>query len=86
VRSGVLVRSERVRGEPPRAERFRLEVRLMTEPCLWCWEIHDTRNGQVVGSSWNGDWMAYDSSREAVLAATRRLNAMKRADDGTWHR
>jgi len=86
VRSGVLVRSERVRGEPPRAERFRLEVRLMTEPCLWCWEIHDTRNGQVVGSSWNGDWMAYDSSREAVLAANRRLNAMKRADDGTWHR
>jgi len=67
-------------------ERFRLEVRLMSEPCLWCWEIHDTRNGRVVGSSWNDAWVAYGSSSEAVHAATRRLFAMKRGDSGRWHR
>jgi hypothetical protein len=67
-------------------ERFRLQVRLMTEPCLWCWEIHDTLNGHVVGSSWSDDWTAYDSSGEALLAATDRLIAIKRAETGTRHR
>jgi len=49
----------------------------MTEPCLWCWEIRDAVNGHSLGSSWSDDWMAYDSSREALLAAMHRLTEMK---------
>jgi hypothetical protein len=60
-----------------RAQRFCLEIRLVTEPCLWCWEIRDAVNGHSLGSSWNDDWMAYDSSREALLAAMHRLTEMK---------
>jgi len=33
----------------------------------------DVVTGHRVGSSWNDDWMAYDSSREALLAAMHRL-------------
>src|SRR5262249_39248101 len=62
-----------------------LEIRLMTEPCLWCWEIWDVVTGHRVGSSWNDDWMAYDSSREVLLAAMHRLteiNAVSQAEPG----
>jgi len=59
---------------------YRLEVRRLNEPCLWCWTIYDTLNGHIVASSWGDDWMAYASSREAALAAIRRVIAMERAD------
>ena len=49
-----------------------LQARLLTEQCLWRWEIVDRRDGDsVVRSSWGGEWMAYES-REAALSAGRR--------------
>ena len=64
------------------AERFRLEVRLMAEPCLWCWEIRDTVDGHVVESSWSDAWMAYDSSEDALTAANSRLRELDRPVPG----
>lgn len=61
------------------SERFRLEVRLMAEPCLWCWEIRDTVHGNVVNSSYTDEWMAYDSSEEALTAANSRLRELDRS-------
>jgi hypothetical protein len=30
------------------AERLLVNVNLMSEPCLWCWEIVDTGDGTLV--------------------------------------
>jgi hypothetical protein len=51
-------------------------VQLMSEPCLWHWEIRDARRDEVVADSWNGEWMAYDSADEAYRAAQARLNTL----------
>lgn len=67
------------RLESPHATRFRVEVRLMTEPCLWCWEIHDTVHGNIVTGSWISEWMAYVSSEEALAAANSRLRELDRS-------
>lgn len=48
-------------------------VRLMGEPCLWCWEILDRARDEVVESSWTDHWMAYASRDEALSAASSRL-------------
>jgi len=53
-----------------------VEVHLMSEPCLWRWEIKDRSRGAVVESSWTGQWMAYDSSEEAYRAGTQRLSSL----------
>ena len=54
-----------------RVDRFDVQARLLTEPCLWSWEILDRSDGdRVVRSSWTGQRMAYDS-REAALSAGR---------------
>jgi hypothetical protein len=45
----------------------------MAEPCLWCWEIRDPVDGELIGSSWNDEWTAYDSAEEALLAAEQHL-------------
>jgi hypothetical protein len=51
-----------------------LTVRLLAEPCLWCWEIVDRRLGDtLVQSSWATEWMAYESREEALTAGRRRL-------------
>jgi hypothetical protein len=54
-------------------ERYTVEVSLMAEPCLWCWEIRDTACGEVLESSWTCDWTAYDSAETARMAGYRRL-------------
>jgi len=53
--------------------RLTLNVRLLNEPCLWCWEIWDGASHELVESSWTGGWIAYDSCEEARMAGERRL-------------
>lgn len=54
-----------------RVDRLDVQVRVLTEPCLWSWEILDRSDGdRVVRSSWAGQWMAYDS-RDVALSAGR---------------
>ncbi len=54
-------------------ERLRVEVRLLPEPCLWCWEIRDRSRGELVESSWTAEWTAFDSAEEAYSAGRHRL-------------
>jgi hypothetical protein len=51
-------------------------VGLMSEPCLWRWEIRDPARGEVVADSWTNEWMAYESSDEALRAAQARLTSL----------
>src|SRR5262245_15125065 len=58
-----------------RNERLTVEVRLLPDPCLWCWEIRDAQRDEVLESSWAGEWTAYSSPEEALRAGRRRLTA-----------
>jgi len=51
-------------------------VDLMSEPCLWRWEIRDPSRDEVVANSWTNDWMAYESPDEALRAAQARLTSL----------
>lgn len=62
-----------------RERQLSVKVRLMTEPCLWRWEIRDPERGEIVDSSWTREWMAYDSPEEALRAGRRRLTSLTRA-------
>jgi hypothetical protein len=55
-----------------------VEVRLLDDPSLWCWEILDTVQGAVVASSWTGEWIAYESREEARAAGLRWLTGLRR--------
>jgi hypothetical protein len=56
-----------------RAIAVDLRVRLLPEPCLWCWELVDRRRRDtLVQSSWATEWMAYESREEALAAGRRR--------------
>ena len=61
-----------------RAPRLTVAVDLMSEPCLWRWEIRDPARDEVVASSWTHEWMAYESPDEALQAATARLTSLAR--------
>ena len=50
-----------------------VEVRLIPEASLWCWEIRDPVQGEVVESCWADDWTAYDSPDAALKAGHLRL-------------
>ncbi len=50
-----------------------VEVRLLPDPCLWCWEIRDAACGEVVESSWAAQWAAYPSREEAYSEGRRHL-------------
>jgi hypothetical protein len=54
-------------------------VHLMTEPCLWRWEIHDLAQDNVVANSWSNEWMAYDSPDEAYRAGQQQLTTLIRS-------
>jgi hypothetical protein len=45
-------------------------VRLLSEPCMWTWEIRSPR-GDVIASGWASEWAAYDSAEEAYAAGRR---------------
>lgn len=60
-----------------------VRVRLLAEPCLWCWEIVDRyRGGALVQSSWASEWTAYDTREEALGAACGRLAELRCAGSG----
>lgn len=59
-----------------RADRFRLEVHLMDDPCLWRWDITDAVQDAVVQSSWDQEWTAYPSREEAFRAGRDRLDSV----------
>jgi hypothetical protein len=60
-----------------------LRVRLLGDPCLWCWEIVDRRQGGVlVQSSWAGEWTAYTTQGEALSAGRERLAELQSAGAG----
>ena len=61
-----------------REEHLSVEVQLMSEPCLWRWEIRDRERGVVVDSSWAREWMAYESPEEALSAGRQRLTSLTR--------
>lgn len=50
-----------------------LQVRLLPEPCLWCWEIRNGVDGRLVESSWAHAWVAFGSRTQAAAAGARRL-------------
>ncbi len=62
--------------DPHPAERMTVKVNLLSESCLWCWEIVDTRDGTLIESSWAKDWTGYESSHEAWGAGILRLNEL----------
>src|SRR6185503_10708350 len=64
-------RMQQVRGPD-----LTVAVDLMSEPCLWRWEIRDPSRDEVVANSWTNDWMAYESSDEALRAAQARLTSL----------
>jgi hypothetical protein len=59
-----------------RGQEFTVAVRLMSEPCLWRWEIRDPKRDEVVANSWSSEWMAYESPEEAFRAGRARLSAI----------
>lgn len=48
-----------------------VDVKLLPQPCLWCWEIRDTRSGSIE-NSWERDWTAYESRQQAFSAGLER--------------
>lgn len=59
--------------ERVRHETLTVEVRLLSDPPLWCWEIRDPGRGAVVESSWSSEWKAFGSAEEAYTAGCHRL-------------
>lgn len=59
--------------ESDRSQHLTVEVRLLSDPPLWCWEIRDAGRGEVVESSWSGEWTAYGSAEEAYTAGHHHL-------------
>lgn len=57
--------------------RLAVEVRLLAEPCVWYWQILDTRDGWLVESSWANEWVAFASQAEAAAAGASRLAALR---------
>lgn len=56
-----------------------IEVRLMSQPCMWCWEIRDVMRDEIVESSWTHAWMAYESRDDALAAGhARRVDLARR--------
>ena len=72
----------------PDKARFKVEVSLMDDPCLWRWEIRDAVRGAVVQSSWDQEWTAYPSREEADRAGQDRLRSVaepiRREPFGSW--
>ncbi len=56
-----------------------LEVRLLAEPSLWCWEIRDPVRGDLIESSWEDEWVAYETPEEAWAAGLDRMRLRRAA-------
>jgi hypothetical protein len=44
---------------------------------MWQWEIRDPRRDEVVATSWNSEWMAYESPDDALRAGQARLDTFR---------
>jgi hypothetical protein len=75
-RKAIAVHTQEATMSDVRDTRLTVAVDLMAEPCLWRWEIRDRTRGKVVADSWTHDWMAYDSSDEALRAGQDRLTSL----------
>ena len=53
--------------------RLSVRARLIPGRRLRCWEIVDALEGEVIESSWNGQWSGYLSRQEAMAAGLNRL-------------
>jgi hypothetical protein len=53
--------------------RLLVRTRLIPGACLWCWEIVDALEGEVIETSWTGAWTGYSSRPEAMSAGLARL-------------
>ena len=53
---------------------FMLEVSLITDPCLWRWQIREAPTGRVVRSSWDDEWAAYPTQDEATRCGLDALD------------
>lgn len=58
--------------------RLTVAVHLMSEPCLWRWEIRDAARDEVIVNSWTHEWMAYESPDDALRAGRTRLTSLDR--------
>ena len=61
-------------------DRVVVRTRFLLCPALWCWEVVDADHGAVIASSWNNDWLAYESPEEALAAGFSFLR--RRGRDG----
>lgn len=50
-----------------------LVMRRLDEPCLWIWEIRDSRDMRLVESSWTSEWTAFGTRNEARRGGVLRL-------------
>jgi hypothetical protein len=66
--------------EPDEPRRgLELKIRLLPEPSLWCWEIRDPVRGELIESSWEDEWVAYETPEEAWAAGLRRMRLRRAA-------
>ena len=60
-----------------------LRVRLLSDPCLWCWETFDPHRSEgVLYSSWANQWSAYESREEALRAGEACLAELQSSGAG----
>jgi hypothetical protein len=48
---------------------LQIHARLLSDPPLWCVEIHETTTGEILWSSWTDEWTAYETLEEATRRA-----------------
>ena len=68
--SGLLAGGTRAPG-PAVTQPLKVRVRLLPEPCLWCWEIVDAVSGDLIECSWDTEWCDYPTGEEEAAAAGR---------------
>ena len=61
---------------PAVTRRLNVRVRLLAEPCLWCWEIVDEMSGDPIECSWDTEWCGYPTCEEAAAAGRGRASAI----------
>jgi hypothetical protein len=89
VKRQIFFRNKTIEGEVTMPHHLRarhtIRVRLLSEPCLWCWEIRDEANGELIENSWTSEWRGYESREKAREAGEARLAmlALGRSAAGT---
>ena len=71
-------------SEPVRRS-LTLEVSLMTDPCLWRWEIREAPTRHLVRSSWDEEWTAYPTQDEAKRCGLEALDRLAKESRTAHH-